>query len=171
MEKLSELMDGELDSREAWAYLRRLNSDPELKQNWDLYHLVGDAIREERVLASRIAVQVNARLVHEPTVLAPRMLGPLRVTRYALSAAAGLAGVAVVAWVAFSNPHSNLAGTAQVGNQVAVRAQPAGPKPVTLAPQEAEVEDYLLAHQSVSSFITMRGSLPYMRAAAVDESK
>ena len=171
MEKLSELMDGEMDSREASVYLRRLNSDPELKENWDLYHLVGDAIRKERVLASRIGVQVNARLAHEPTVLAPRMLAPQRVTRYALSAAAGLAGVAVVAWVAFNNPHSNLAGTLRVESQVAVQTQPAGPKLVALASQGAEVEDYLLAHQSVSSFITMHGSLPYMRAAAVDESK
>ncbi len=176
MEKLSELMDGELDSREASIHLRRLKEEPRLRENWNLYHLAGDAIRKESVLASRIAGGVSARLAREPTVLAPRFFAPRRVTRYALSAAAGVAGVALVAWAAFNNapqpsaPH-NLAGIAKVEPQLAAQREPLTSQPVALATQQAEVEDYLLAHQSVSSFRTMHGSLPYMRAAAADEPK
>jgi sigma-E factor negative regulatory protein RseA len=169
MEKLSELMDGELDSREASIYIGRIKSDPGLKENWELYHLVGDAIRKERVLANRISAGVSSRLAQEPVILAPRRLVPQPVARYALSAAAGLAGVAVVAWVAFNTQPTNLDQTPRT--DVAVQTQLATPKPVALATQEAEVEDYLLAHQSVSSFRTMHGSLPYMRAAAVEEVK
>ncbi|MFN0314842.1 MAG: sigma-E factor negative regulatory protein [Burkholderiales bacterium] len=169
MEKLSELMDGELDSHEASNYLGRIKSDPRLKENWELYHLVGDTIRKERVLASRISSAVSVRLAQEPTILSPRRLAPQLVVRYALSAAAGLAGVAVVAWVAFNTQPTNLAQAPRV--EVAAQTQLATPMPVALASQEAEVEDYLLAHQSVSSFRTMHGSLPYMRASAADEAK
>ncbi|MSQ59443.1 MAG: hypothetical protein EXR36_07320 [Betaproteobacteria bacterium] len=165
MEKLSELMDGELDSREAPDYIGRMKSDPALKEKWNLYHLAGDAIRKERVLASQISAKVSLRLAQEPTILAPPRLVPQRTVRYALSAAAGLAGVAVVAWVAFSGAPTNFAPAPRV--EVAVQTQLAVPAPVVQAAQEAQVEDYLLAHQSVSSFRT----IPYVRAAAVGESK
>jgi sigma-E factor negative regulatory protein RseA len=69
-EKLSALIDGELQSDSLHAHLGRLRADPELRGAWDTYHLIGDALRGQ--VGPRISDRVVARLREEPTVLAPR---------------------------------------------------------------------------------------------------
>src|SRR6266853_522629 len=44
-EKLSALIDGELQSNDCQAHLGRLRTDTELRRAWDAYHLIGDALR------------------------------------------------------------------------------------------------------------------------------
>jgi len=44
-EKLSALIDGELQGDSLHAHLGRLRADPELRSAWDTYHLIGDALR------------------------------------------------------------------------------------------------------------------------------
>ena len=177
MEKISELMDGELDSEEASIYLKRMKEDSTLREIWDVYHRVGDALRQESALSGRIARGVSARLQDEPTVLAPRVSRvPKRVMRYAMSAAASVAGVAVVAWIALGGgtmTPQQIAKNAAPGAQVAATAPDTTQAQATsLAAQDpAEVEDLLLAHQTVSSFPTMHGSLPYVRAVSTQPSK
>ncbi len=182
MEKISELMDGELDSREVSVHLKRLKEEPSLRENWDLYHFVGDAIRQEGAMAGRIAKGVSARLEREPTIMAPRFTAPRRVMRYAMSAAAGLAGIAVVGWVALQDAPlgqapQQMAATSPAPvkltppTESAVQTQLVSQDPAAIASQDAQVEDYLLAHQSVSAFTTMHGSLPYIRAVAAESSK
>ena len=190
MEKISELMDGELDSREASVHVKRLKDESTLRENWDLYHLVGDAIRKETALSIDISKAVSARLAAEPTVMAPRFTAPRRtMTRYAMSAAAGLAGIAVVAWVAVNNSQLGqgpaiLATTHTAPMTAATTSPPTVPTQAVAQPtqfsdpasaiilaQDAEVEDYLLAHRAISSFTTMHGSLPYVRAVASDPAR
>jgi sigma-E factor negative regulatory protein RseA len=177
MQKISELMDGELDSQEASLHLKRLKDEPKLRENWELYHLVGDVLRREHGSSGAIAQGVMDRLDNEPTVLAPRAPAPRNVMRYAMSAAAALAGVAVVAWIAFTGApgQRDAAQIAAVGVPAmqlsSQQPEPTVALPTSLAAQGEEVEDYLLAHQSVSAFRTMRGSLPYVRASASEESK
>src|SRR5881396_1751777 len=69
-EKLSALIDGELQSDSLHAHLGRLRADPDLRGAWDTYHLIGDALRGQ--ISPGIADRVVARLREEPTVLAPR---------------------------------------------------------------------------------------------------
>jgi negative regulator of sigma E activity len=45
MDGISALMDGELDEREAQRELARLKEDVELRERWDRFHLVSDALR------------------------------------------------------------------------------------------------------------------------------
>ena len=47
-EKLSALMDGELDDRSAAEVLQALGSDREAVRTWRTYQLVSDALRENR---------------------------------------------------------------------------------------------------------------------------
>jgi sigma-E factor negative regulatory protein RseA len=176
MEKLSEFMDGELDARETSIHLKRIEHESNLRENWDLYHLIGDALRRDDLLATRIAQRVRDRLATEPTVLAPRFTAPKKAIRYALSAAAGMAGVALVAWIVFNNAPSdqktqNMAAVSEVKTQVAVTGGSATTKPLALSSQDAEVEDYLLAHQAVSSFSVTHGSVPYVRTVAAQQPK
>jgi sigma-E factor negative regulatory protein RseA len=166
MDKISALMDGELDgpqARELWA---RLKQDEELLQQWHAFHLIGDALRGERMLSSRLDEQLAVRLRSEPTVLAPKR-GPVqRVTAYALSAAASLAAVALVGWVAFvDNPLKPPADLAKA---------PAGAMTVDTAPQtqiasvpnEGRASDFLIAHQEFSPSTEIQGLAPYIRSVS-----
>lgn len=72
-ELLSALKDGELDEQQAERVLSRLADDPELRQRWHRYHLVGDALRNNvpPVLNHDLAARVAAAVANEPTVLSP----------------------------------------------------------------------------------------------------
>jgi sigma-E factor negative regulatory protein RseA len=74
-EKLSALMDGELDRTDALAAIKTLGQDAQQRGDWDCYHLIGDAIRGDTssVTARRkaCAESIFARLADEPTILAP----------------------------------------------------------------------------------------------------
>lgn len=162
MESISAFMDGELEGHEATAQLRRLKEHPQLLTTWETYHLIGDAMRGEAGYSPGLAVKISARLAAEPTVLAPRPRMPLRnVRRLALSAAASIGGVALVAWLAlFDNPfvpQQNLAvNQAPPGVQTQLAATPAN----------GAVNDYLLAHQQFSPSTAMQGVASYVRTVS-----
>jgi sigma-E factor negative regulatory protein RseA len=62
MEKISVLMDGELDERDAQGQLKRFKEDPELLRGWHTYHLIGDAMRGERPLSAGFSERLTARM-------------------------------------------------------------------------------------------------------------
>ena len=80
----------------------------------------------------------------------------------AFSAAAGAAGVALVAWLA-------LPGLQPEPQQVAAaapRGAPAAAPAAAVTPVAVGVENYLLAHQSFSPAGAMQGVAPYVRTVA-----
>ncbi len=95
---LSALVDGELPASQAGGLLDALGRDPELRDQWERYHLIGGALRGEAAsLAYReIAERTRARIAAEPTVLAPAAARPRRPSRLA-----PFAGVALAASAAF----------------------------------------------------------------------
>ena len=153
-ERLSELMDGELDDKSAAAVIQALGDDREAVRTWRTYQLISDAMRESRLLSPDFAARFSARLAKEPTVLAPRTHLPnfQRDSRkwVALSAAASLAAVALVGWVAFA-PQPEVAPVAQVPAQV---------------PLPRGTNDYLLAHQAFSPRVSLQGMAPYVRTVS-----
>jgi len=168
-ESLSALIDDELvPEAEFGVLIARVADDAALRRAWDTYHLIGDALRDH--LGPEVAGAVGRRLREEPTVLAPRASrrGAGRLAWYAMSAAASVAAVALVAWTALPLIRPQLpvaAGTAANAPIVPVAASaPASePKP---RPATAEVENYLLAHQPYSHTSAMQGIAPYVRALA-----
>lgn len=76
---LSSLMDGETDTRELEAAIRRLCQDEAAQARWALYHGIGDAMRGMPALSGDFARSIHERLGAEPTVLAPRL--PPRLVR------------------------------------------------------------------------------------------
>ena len=76
LERLSALVDGELDPADASAACEAWRADAEARASWHAYQLIGDVLRSED-LASRAArdslflVGVRERMASEPTVLAP----------------------------------------------------------------------------------------------------
>jgi sigma-E factor negative regulatory protein RseA len=165
MDKISALMDGELDGREAQQQILRLKQDEALAASWDTFHLIGDAMRGEQALSHGFDQRLAARLSGEPTVLAPRRSMAKRITTYALSAAASLSAVALVGWVAFfNNPLAPQAELAKAPNTPAT----ASPAPAQLAsmPSDGKMNEYLIAHQEFSPSTAIQGLAPYIRGVS-----
>lgn len=162
-EKLSALVDGEASGEDLEPRLARLKGDAELRRAWDTYHLIGDALRGD--IGADLCARVSARLAGEPVLLAPRRHAALpdRAARYALSAAAVVAAVALVIWTALPLMRPEPA-------QLAASPAPvvAGAPPVEASPRlaAAQVENYLLAHQPYSHASALQGLAPYVRTVA-----
>jgi len=156
-EKLSAMMDDALADGERESCVRRLKDDDELRAAWDIYHLIGDTLRGHT--APHVADEVRARLADEPTVLAPRRAERPRLAWYPLAAAASVAAVALVGWLAL--PLTDL----QPGREAQTMARAAEQVPAAV-PLAQGVADYLLAHQRFSPAIAMSGLAPYVRTVA-----
>lgn len=160
-ERISALMDGEVDEPELAQDLVHLRSNGDLRRTWDTYHLIGDTLRGHA--APALAAKVSQRLAGEPTVLAPQRRAPSRkIAQLAFSAAAGAAGVVLVAWLA-------LPGLRPEPQQVAAsspRGAPPAASVTAVTPVAVGVENYLLAHQSFSPAGAMQGVAPYVRTVA-----
>jgi sigma-E factor negative regulatory protein RseA len=160
-ERLSAVMDGEIEGPECEGCLDRLKDDPDLRDAWRVYHVIGDAIRGHA--GTGLPAAFAHRLAAEPTVLAPRHAAR-RVSRapwYALSAAASVAAVALVGWMALPlfQPAVQIAGSKPSVATVA-DAQPAA------VPAAQGVNDYLLAHQRFSPSSAIGGMAPYIRTVS-----
>lgn len=172
-EQLSAFIDGELQSSELQSHLTRIKSDVELRRAWNIYHLIGDALRGN--ISPDFTFLVVARLQEEPTMRVPKRMSlpRWRLGWYALSAAAGMAAVTLVVWTA--SPMW------QAETQVTAESENASPAPSTHGPiatvsvptaemktsiSEAEVENYLYAHQPYSHASAIQGVAPYARTIA-----
>ena len=163
MERLSALMDGELDDHEVAGELSSIKADPRRETTWAAYHLIGDVLRSEDVVVDDFTVRVHVKLDNEPTVLAPRR--PMRRTtrRIVLPLAASLCGAAVVAWLALSNNAILSPQDGPASTQMAEIADPA---------ETHALSEYLMAHQQFSPSTARQGVVPYVRTvSAVDRSR
>ena len=165
------LMDGELDDRGAAPALDALGRDGEALLAWRTYHLIGDALRDCRLLSEGFAARVDRRLADEPTVLAPRRAPFQRRWRFALSAAASVAAVALVGWLAFAPQRT--AEPVAVAKAPALAAPAPQSAPSTPAPAQPAIvplptaaNDYLLAHQGFSPRLDLQGMAPYVRTVS-----
>ena len=155
--KISALMDGELDERSARDAIATAAREGEAAEAWRTYHLIGDTMRGTRLLSEDFSERLAERLAAEPTVLAPKRVDrqPSPRSWFAMSAAASVAAVAMVGWVAFAPPPEPAPGPASVA---------AVPMPMPVA-----ANDYLLAHQAFSPRVSLQGMAPYVRSVASEK--
>ena len=185
MERLSALMDDELDEHATDGELDRMKSDPQREEAWATYHMIGDALRGQIGPVQGIDERVRVMLADEPTVLAPRTRRMNRFTqRVVLPLAASVCGIAVVAWLALSNnsaisPANNtrspdVLATApevvQQSNETIAAAFEAGGTESTGSESTGFAADdmsaYLMAHQQFSPSTAMQGLVPYVRTVS-----
>jgi sigma-E factor negative regulatory protein RseA len=164
MDKISALVDDELDEQQARQQIARLYQHEDLAACWHTYHLIGDVLRGEHPLRADFQERLKARLREEPTVIAPRYRLSRRITTYALSAAASVSAVAMVGWFAFHNPLSPQPEVAKS----APAAVPAATQPAQLAsvPSEGRMSEYLIAHQEFSPSTAIQGVAPHIRSVS-----
>lgn len=172
-ETISALMDGELEDRAATQAIDALKTQGDARETWRAYHLVSDAMRDTRLLSPGFAERVAARLDREPTVLAPRRLRSEPRPWYAIpaAAAASVAGVGLVGYLAFAPQHPGAPARAPIAAvQPPSAAQPPlaqaeAPKP-QIVPLPSGTPDYLLAHQGFSPRLSLQGMAPYARTVS-----
>jgi len=160
--EISALMDGELFEDETEDLLDRIKRDMAAHKDWEIYHLIGDVLRQPGYTHCDLGMKVRERMQNEPIVLAPRGHAVKRKIRtIALSAAASLSAIGIVAWMSF-----------QIGSeapqQMAMQqpdSRPAG------AQIQSKSSDYLMAHQEFSPSTDMSGGASYIRTVAYSSGK
>lgn len=153
-QEISVLMDGEMFEDEAELFFDKLKRNPQTSQDWAMYHLIGDALRQPEYIHRDISESFRERLQAEPTVLAPHSRSPQRIRHYALSAAASVMALALVAWLSMqvgSEPTPQLA-SVQTNNAI--------------RPASFQSNDYLMAHQEFSPSADVQGAASYIHTVA-----
>ena len=177
-ERLSALIDGE--ETQTNDVFSRIQQDDELRQRWQRYHLISDAMKghlDGRTFPD-ISSRVSQTLEHEPTILAPKRT-PSRIQHW-YKQAAGFAVAATVATVAVVTvQQGQLANNEQIQTVaidtpvtdvkfVAVN-DPAHPRLDSAV--ESKLSGYLVQHNEYSVAAKMQGALPYMRIVSVTPGK
>jgi sigma-E factor negative regulatory protein RseA len=155
-EKISRLMDGELEQAELDAVCAGLKK-ADAMVTWTCYHVIGDMLRGSGGSPCGVHARFVERLEAEPTVLAPQRRTSPGVATWAWAAAATVAAVTVVGWTALS-----------VVGDVPVVAKAREATTVTAARMRPSnvPADYLIAHQEYSPAAAIQGVGPYLRAVA-----
>jgi len=153
-QEISVLMDGEMFEDEADAFFDKLKRNPEIRQDWATYHLIGDALRQPDHIHRDLSVSFRARLQAEPTILAPHSRNPQKIRHYALSAAASVMALAIVAWMSM-----------QISNEPAPQMVSAQQNDA-IRPASFQANDYLMAHQEVSPSADVQGAATYIHTVA-----
>jgi sigma-E factor negative regulatory protein RseA len=158
-EDISRLMDGELDDDAAVDRVLGGMKQSGAMATWMCYHAIGDSLRGECTVATRVSRRLAIALASEPTVLAPQRRVDRPVT-WAWAAAATAAAVAVVGWTAVSLTDSPTSAFALARDAGSVRSE-------TLRPQVIPA-DYLLAHSEYSPSTPIQRLSPIQRTVAID---
>jgi sigma-E factor negative regulatory protein RseA len=153
-QEISVLMDGEMFEDEADVFLDKLKRHPEVDRDWASYHLIGDALRQPDHVNRDFMAAFHDRLQAEPTILAPRRRQQQRIKQYALSAAASVMALALVAWLSMQVGQEPAPQMASVQQQNMVR------------PVAFHASDYLMAHQEFSPSADVQGAATYIHSVA-----
>ena len=175
MERISVLLDGEMDRTEAAATIAALCADPALRRHWHELHRAGDALRSHEVAASDaqdFCTRVAAAIGAEPTVLAPRAAkASSGLRRYWVPGLAVAASAAAVAFIAVPlMPPSDPASLAKNSAPAEVAtADAAAQKPLsTIAAARGlspSFNPYLAAHRELIGNSVVPRATVYLRSS------
>ncbi len=105
-EEISALMDGEVDYQKMQQYLREMRNDPDQRNCWEQYHLIGDALRNNLPphLNRSFVNSISEAIAEEdlPAPVAPQVTQTPKTKRQAMiNPFSGFAIAASVAAVAY----------------------------------------------------------------------
>jgi sigma-E factor negative regulatory protein RseA len=156
-QKISVLMDGELFEDEAETLLDQIKRGSDVDNDWEMYHLIGDVLRQPEHIHCGMSDKIRDRMEDEPVVFAPRVRAVKQKMRtFALSAAASLSAVGVVAWM-------SLQISPEVAPQLAMQQNAFRPASMQIKP---DANDYLVAHQEFSPSADLNGGASYIRTVS-----
>ena len=167
-QRLSALLDGELDAGECRALVERLHHDEQACRTWALLNCASDALRSADVASFQsegFVGRVSAALENEPTVLAPTALPKRSIVRRWLLPGAGAAVAAallVVAGLPSRQPASPEAVIAKAPPVAGTAGVAGATQVVDRSPQ---LERYLAAHRELADATVMPHSTAYVRTS------
>jgi sigma-E factor negative regulatory protein RseA len=154
--EISALMDGELFEDEAESLFDRIKQHPDTHEDWAVYHLIGDVLRQPESMHRDLSAKIRERMRNEPVVLAPRgHAAKQKMRMVALSAAASVAAIGVVAWMSMQV-------SPEIPSQMAAQQTSLRQTKVQI---QAKSNDYLMAHQEFSPNADVNGAF-YIRTAS-----
>lgn len=160
---ISAMMDGELPDPELADSLQAMGAGTDALETWRRYHLISDALRDTQVLSSGFSERLARRLDQEPAILSPGAHPRPAVRaryRHAMAVAAGVAGVALVGAIAYTQRPDDVQMAQAPSKPAAAQAE------VVRVALPKEANDYLLAHQSYSPRNSLQGVAPYVRTVS-----
>tara|TARA_Y100001936_G_scaffold253847_1_gene321587 strand:+ start:5601 stop:6173 length:573 start_codon:yes stop_codon:yes gene_type:complete len=183
-DKISALMDGELDNKDMKDTITQIEELEELQNKWRAYHLIGDALREPVISKLNVTSDIRNTMGMEPDVLTPALSNKGNKGKFFLFAAAAsiFVTVTVVAWIGGQTIEQELNQVAdkavitpvELKNKFASTIE--NPGPVLAKNEESkddksalrdsaptQLNDYMFAHEELTS---IRGVSPYMRTVA-----
>ena len=174
-EKLSALVDNQLDELEERRVFTALEGDVALRRTWERYHLVRAALHQDVdvVVAQDAAEQLAIRIEAEPSTAVS--FRRHRVTRFlgTLAIAASVAAIAItgVQWIHPPAPAPLPALAAnKPASQNIIRS---GTTRWDMKEPEAEsaLNAYLVEHDEFASTSGLGGMMPYVRVVSYDNDK
>jgi len=167
--KVSALMDGELDQQDASGMIESLRKDDDLQQEWETYHLIGDALRQSSRLSMDLSSSVSHKLESEPTVLSPHTSKIHNQQKHKVFAFATAASVIamVSGWFIMTNLYGpqqsiTVAERSKHEKSLTVVSPTMVSSPTlerNLPHPPVEMNDYLFVHREFSPGINMRGQV------------
>ena len=180
-DRLSALLDGDLEDLAARPVLDGLQRDEALRRDWATYCLIGDTLRGEPVNSPDFVGRVMAELDQEPTRLTPpRHVGSAAANqspwRSLMPLAASVMGVAAVGLVAaslYSGQEQQVARLAKVVGSApsvvapAAVARSASPQLTPPAPAgDGLNREYVFAHQALGGGGPVPTAIQYVRSVS-----
>ena len=170
LEQVSSLLDDELPSEQAALLLARLKREPELRERFARYALIGETLRG-RTMPVDLGARVASAIAEEP---AHAVSGMHRwVSR--LRPVAGLAVAASVAMFAVlalqppeTRPPSEVVPALTPASRAVIRPQQAGFSGVRSPELQTQLQRYLMNHNEHADTARLRGVMPYVQIAAND---
>ena len=156
VERISVLLDGEMDRSEAAAVIAAVCTDPALRRHWHELHRVGDALRSDEVAAcdaEAFCARVAAAISAEPTVLAPRAAhagsGLRRYWMPGIAVAASAAALAFIAVPLMRTPETVSVSKNSAPPAIDVAAQKSLPTIANARGLSPSFNPYLAAHREL----------------------
>ncbi|HWI10363.1 MAG TPA: sigma-E factor negative regulatory protein [Burkholderiaceae bacterium] len=156
-ERLSALVDGELEDRAVAQACAHWRESPESRATWHSYQLIGDVLRSDDLAAdaareARFLVALRERLATEPVVLAPQPVAASRPGIHAEAARAASASTRRWSWMA---PTAVAAGFVAVAGVLTLTRTsdvmaPARPAAASLAQATPALADPVLARSTLA---------------------
>ena len=187
-ERLSMWMDDAAEPQEGRAISQHLLQDPEAREVWTRYHLIGDALRGLSLGpdgGQALAARVRESLQHEPALLVPRAARPSRLAKAWPAALSALAASVVVVAILWMPGGQAPQGVPSVTGGGLAQVAPANPTPAAPVPGERwaayvvtqgdghgpldpRLNAYLVNHQGYVPATQIRGVLPSATLVGTD---
>ncbi|HHW65850.1 MAG TPA: sigma-E factor negative regulatory protein [Rhodocyclaceae bacterium] len=171
-DKVSALLDGDLDEQTTRQVFDGLKRDPGLRRDWESYCLIGDVLRGDREGSDDFVARVMANIDAEPTLLAPRRLpesnARQRMWQSLMPIAASVMGVAAVGLVAAALYSQDSTAPQKVAGAPAVKVVSAAApvRPAAQPGSEDAMREYLFAHQGLSRGGPLPAGVQYVRTVS-----